>query len=66
MMDRIVVLIHGARKRTYPVPSGAELQDAYTIDGERWTVVAVLTSEDVPAPHGALPLTVALPVARSA
>jgi hypothetical protein len=65
-MTRTVVLINGGRKRVYPVPGGAELQDAYTIDGERWTVVAVLTSEDVPAPNGALPLAVTLPVARSA
>jgi hypothetical protein len=54
-MTRTVVLINGARKRTYPVPNGTELQDSYTLDGERWVVVAVLsevlnpTSTKVPA-----------------
>jgi hypothetical protein len=65
-MTRTVVLVSGARKRTYPVPNGTELQDSYTLDGTRWTVVAVLTTEDVPAPTSALPLTAVLPVARSA
>jgi hypothetical protein len=45
---RTVVLICGNRKRTYPVPPNVELHDFYTIDGLRWTVTAVLTTEDVP------------------
>ena len=45
---RTVVLVSGARKRTYPVPNGMELKDTYDMDGATWTVVAVLTSEDVP------------------
>jgi hypothetical protein len=49
-MTRTVVLLNGTRKRTYPVPNGTELQDSYTIDGERWVVVAVLTTEEVPNP----------------
>jgi hypothetical protein len=47
MSGRIVVLINGTRKRTYPVPNGVALQDAYTLNGERWVVVAVLESEDI-------------------
>jgi hypothetical protein len=47
-MTRTVVLICGNRKRTYPVPLGTDLQDFYTIDGLRWTVTAVLTTEDIP------------------
>lgn len=45
---RTVVLISGSRKRTYPVPNGTELQDHYDMDGRRWTVTAVLSTEDVP------------------
>lgn len=50
-MTRTVVLISGPRKRTYPVPDGVALKDFYQIDGARWTVVAVLTSEDVEVPQ---------------
>ena len=49
-MTRTVVLVAGSRKRTYPVPNGIELQDSYTLDGERWVVVAVLSSQDIPNP----------------
>lgn len=48
MSARAVVLISGTRKRTHQVPLGTDLQDFYLIDGTRWTVVAVLTTEDVP------------------
>lgn len=47
-MSRIVVLVSGHRKRRYPLPPNVELQDSYLLDGLRWTVVAVLTTEDVP------------------
>lgn len=46
--DRILVLVSGARTKRYPLPAGRELKDEYEIDGRRWTVTAVLTSEDVP------------------
>jgi hypothetical protein len=46
--SRIVVLVSGAQKRTYPVPNGTALQDEYEFDGKRWTVTAVISSEDVP------------------
>ena len=49
-MKRIMVLMNGKRKRTYPVPDDVELQDSYTIHGERWVVVAVFSTEDVPNP----------------
>lgn len=49
-MTRTVVLINGKRKRSYPVPNDTALQDEYTLDGIRWTVVAVLTTEDVDVP----------------
>jgi hypothetical protein len=48
-MTRTVVLICGDRKRTYPLGADMPLQDAYTIAGERWVVVAVLSSTDTPA-----------------
>jgi len=50
-MTRIVVLISGNDKRTYPLADDMELQDSYVIAGRRWTVVAVLTSEDATAPN---------------
>jgi hypothetical protein len=49
-MERTVVLLNGTRKRTYPLGADVELQDSYTLDGERWVVVAVLSTEDVPNP----------------
>lgn len=48
MMGRTVVLICGKRKRTYPLAPDVPLKDEYWIGGECWTVVAVLTSQDVP------------------
>ena len=45
---RTVVLICGKRRRVYPLPLGMDLKDTYEMDGATWTVVAVLTSEDVP------------------
>jgi hypothetical protein len=47
-MRRIVTLVCGTRTKTYPVPNGVDLQDFYILDGLRWTVTAVLTTEDVP------------------
>ena len=44
---RTVVLVSGKRKRTYPVPYDTPLQDEYTLGGVRWTVVAVIASEDI-------------------
>lgn len=49
--DRILVLVSGTKTRRYPVPTGRELHDEYTLDGRVWTVTAVLTSEDVPMPN---------------
>jgi hypothetical protein len=46
--DRILVLVAAGRTKRYPLPAGYELKDEYDIDGTRWTVTAVLTSEDVP------------------
>ena len=49
-MTRTVVLVSGSRKRTYRVPNGTELQDSYLLDGIRWTVVAVLTTDQILSP----------------
>jgi hypothetical protein len=44
-MTRIVVLVNGSRKRTYPLGADTPLQDTYILGGERWTVVACYTTE---------------------
>ena len=48
MMNRIVVLMNGKRKRKYPMPAEVELKDEYWINGERWVVVAVLSESPNP------------------
>ena len=48
--NRVVVLIAGDRKHRYPLPPNVELQDSYLIDGIRWTVVAVLTTDEILSP----------------
>lgn len=49
-MTRTVVLLNGTRKRVYPLGDDVELQDHYILGGERWVVVAVISTTDVPNP----------------
>jgi hypothetical protein len=44
-MTRVVVLVCGDRRRTYPLAADTPLQDQYILGGERWTVVACYRTE---------------------